>query len=106
MKIFRKIVDGRFSCPRHMGTEAKNIVLTMLQKSMPKRLGNLKRGMDDVKAHNWFHDVPWDKLRTKRYQAPWTPGISDPMDCSNFDAYEEEDRIPKYKGSQEVFANF
>ena len=72
----------------------------------PKRLGNLKRGMDDIKAHAWFEKMQWDELRAKRFSAPWRPEIRDPMDCSNFDAYEEDDLIPKYKGSQDIFATF
>ena len=34
MKIFRKIIDGKFGCPKSMSADAKNIVQSMLQKQM------------------------------------------------------------------------
>ena len=62
--------------------------------------------MGDVKGHKWFADVVWDDLRAKRCKAPWVPPITHATDCSNFDPYEEDDVVPKYKGDQAIFAKF
>ena len=62
--------------------------------------------MGDVKGHRWFAGVVWDDLRSKRCPAPWIPEIKNSMDCSNFDPYEEDDAVPKYRGDQKIFARF
>ena len=43
-------------------------------------------------------ELDWEGLVSKRLPAPWVPPISDPLDTSNFDPYDEDDyQIERYK---------
>ena len=42
----------------------------------------------------------------KKYQSPYQPAIKSELDDSNFDAYDEDDRVLPYKGDQSLFASF
>lgn len=55
-----------------------------------------------------FSDVnfEWDRLERRGYKAPYVPNIKDPLDTSNFEPYEEEEDVKKYKGNQEIFREF
>ena len=34
------------------------------------------------------------------------PNVKDPLDASNFDAYDEDPNIPAYNGRQDIFNGF
>ncbi|KAI8848244.1 kinase-like domain-containing protein [Chytridium lagenaria] len=49
---------------------------------------NLKNGAADVRAHGWFKDVEWDKMRRLEVPAPYLPECGE--EAEMFDRYEEE----------------
>ncbi|XP_050672694.1 cAMP-dependent protein kinase catalytic subunit alpha-like [Leptidea sinapis] len=107
MRIYEKIVNGRYRCPGHFTPELRDLLSRVLQQDMTKRYGNLKDGALDFKNHKWFRDIDWDGIVNNRVQPPFLPKIRSPGDTSNFDNYEEE----KIKESpvclyEEEFADF
>ena len=48
----------------------------------------------------------WAKLRKKLYRTPWVPKLKGPLDDSNIDDYDEDDKVAKFTGEQREFANF
>jgi hypothetical protein len=56
----------------------------------------MKGGAKDIKQHAWFKSMNWGKLRDSELKSPWTPPITNPLDTSHFDPYddEEEDSQP------------
>ena len=40
-----------------------------------------------------FNAINWDELIAKQITAPWSPDITDPLDASNFDEYDEDDYV-------------
>ena len=50
--------------------------------------------------------VNWQKLRKRLYRTPWSPKIKGPLDDSNIDDYDEDDKVVKFRGDQREFADF
>lgn len=107
MRIYEKIVAGKYRCPGHFTPELKDLVGHVLQVDVTKRYGNLKDGVLDFKNHRWFKEVDWDMLLNSRIHPPFIPKIRSAGDASNFDHFDEE----KIKESpvnlyEEEFADF
>ncbi|XP_022114121.1 cAMP-dependent protein kinase catalytic subunit alpha-like [Pieris rapae] len=107
MRIYEKIVAGKYRCPSHFTPDLKDILSHILQVDITKRYGNLKDGALDFKNHKWFRDIDWDSLLNNRLQAPFVPKIRSPGDTSYFENYDDE----KVKESpvclyEEEFADF
>lgn len=77
--------------------QLKDVILKLLVKDIPKRLGCMRGGAGDIKAHKFFRELDWDALRARRIPAPWRPRLSNPLDTSNFDEYEEDDSVEHYR---------
>jgi len=109
-EVFKRILQStkylRF--PSRMGKKVQDLIHKLLTTNPIMRLGNLEKGTDDVKEHPWFKDVnfEWERLERRGYKAPYVPVIKDPLDTSNFESYEEEEDVKKYKGNQEIFKEF
>ena len=106
MSVFRAIVAGKVDYPPVMQPLTKDVVQQLLRRQVSKRLGNLKGGADDIKAHQWFGTTDFSALTRCEVATPWTPPISSSLDLSNFDAYDEDDDIPTYDGEQSIFEGF
>lgn len=107
-RIFVKIVHSTkvLTFPQGFPRSAMNLIKNLLNVNCALRLGMLRNGADDVKAHAWFRGIDWSKLEGKAYKTPWKPTFSNPLDDSNFDEYEEEDSVREYTGTQDIFRAF
>ena len=90
MKIYEKIVAGKYNCPQHFSKGLKDLVSNMIQVDRTKRFGELKNGTRDVKGHEWFKTMDWDSLLQKKLKPVFKPKVTGADDVSNFQAYEEE----------------
>lgn len=115
MRLFKKIVQGKFAYPasRPVSKAADDLIQRLLQRHQSKRLGNLKGGHIDVQKHPWFSDLDVKKLLKRELRAPWKPQIKDALDSSNFDDYssmekeENSGRKPKLSSKEQaVFKEF
>jgi len=115
MRLFKKIVQGKFAYPssRPVSKAADDLIQRLLQRHQSKRLGNLKGGHVDVQKHPWFSDMDLKKLLKRELRAPWKPQIKDALDASNFDDYssmereESSGRKPKLSSKEQaVFREF
>jgi serine/threonine protein kinase len=107
IKIARKIVRGKVSWPDWIrDAQAKDIVKGLLTAKQTKRLGCLKGGGQDVKAHAWFGTIDWAKLLRRDIKAPWTPKVKDPFDGAMFEPEDDDDSVVPYRGDQALFADF
>ena len=114
MRLFKKIVQGKFAYPasRPVSKAADDLIQRLLQRHQSKRLGNLKGGHVDVQQHPWFADIDIKKLLKRELKAPWKPQIKDALDASNFDDYssmekEDNSRKPKLSSKEQaVFKEF
>ena len=46
----------------------------LLDKNQKSRLGSFY-GTDDIKRHEWFQDIDWDKILNKQVTPLWKPAI-------------------------------
>lgn len=107
MKMYEKIIAGKFRIPSHFSADLKSIVKNMLQVDLTKRFGNLKHGVDDIKKHKWFSDINWISVFHKNIPAPFVPECKSPSDTSYFSSYNEKDiRKSRTAKFAEEFSNF
>eukprot|EP01116_Phalansterium_solitarium_P007363 TRINITY_DN1_c38_g1_i1.p1 TRINITY_DN1_c38_g1~~TRINITY_DN1_c38_g1_i1.p1 ORF type:complete len:340 (-),score=121.71 TRINITY_DN1_c38_g1_i1:316-1335(-) len=106
--IYEKILGGKIQFPGHFDVNAKDLVRKLLTADRTRRLGNLKGGALDVKAHKWFKGVDWEHIHEKREPAPIVPQISHEGDASNFELYPEvqEDNTPSDDPYGYLFRDF
>ncbi|KAK4879563.1 hypothetical protein RN001_007709 [Aquatica leii] len=90
MKIYEKIVSGKFKFAQHFTTELKDLLRNILQIDLSRRYGNLKNGANDIKTHKWFRDVNWLSIYHRKVPPPFKPTCKNPGDSSNFETYDEE----------------
>lgn len=77
--------------------QLQGLILQLLVKDLASRLGCMRGGAKDIKAHRFFGAIDWDKLRRKEIAAPWKPRVRDMLDTSNFDSYDERDKVEPYR---------
>lgn len=90
MRIYEKIVTGKYRCPSNFSSDLKDLVGHVLQGDITRRYGNLRDGVLDFKNHKWFHEINWDSILNSRVTPPFVPRVRSPGDAANFESYEEE----------------
>lgn len=53
-----------------MSTDAKNIIVNLLNRNPSKRLGAGQDGADEIKRHPFFQNIDWEKVGTRQMQVP------------------------------------
>lgn len=108
-KIYEKILEGKIKFPNWVDSKAKEMIRGLLVLDRTKRLGSLKRGVQDIKRHQYYAGVDWDALLGKKITAPITVRPRRDGDTHYFDKYAESPRHPLRpltNAQQDVFANF
>ena len=82
-------------------TDLTPLILQLLSKDAAKRLGTVG-GAEDIKAHEWFKDIDFEKLEQKLIPAPFVPELSnDEFDITNFEVElaneDAKSPLPHYK---------
>ncbi|KAJ3203458.1 camp-dependent protein kinase catalytic subunit [Entophlyctis luteolus] len=89
-KLYEKILQCKPKFPSHFDSNAKDLIKNILTTDLTKRFGNLKGGVNDIKAHAWFSDLDWQELEDLKIPAPYLPPYANEGDASNFDDYPED----------------
>lgn len=91
MKIYENILKGRVKYPPYIHPDAQDLLQRLITADLTKRLGNLHGGAEDVKSHQWFAEVTWERLAKKDIDAPYVPPVKAGVgDASQFDKYPED----------------
>ncbi|GAB1862874.1 cAMP-dependent protein kinase catalytic subunit beta-like [Camponotus japonicus] len=92
MKIYEKIVAGKYKFAHHFGEELRDILKNILQVDLTRRYGNLKDGSMDIKKHRWFQSIDWIEIYHQKVQPSFIPHCINGNSglASNFDHYDEE----------------
>ena len=90
MEVYEKILSSNMTFPSHFTKNMCDICKKLLKLCQSKRLGNGKGGCTGVLKHKWFSGFDWDGLLNYQLPPPIPVTVKDPLDASNFDAYEEE----------------
>ena len=87
----RKHPEGSGEIPALHTSRCTGPTSRLITADLTKRLGNLHGGSDDVKRHQWFSEVTWERLAKKDIDAPYVPPVkAGGGDASQFDKYPEE----------------
>ncbi|CAG8951696.1 hypothetical protein HYFRA_00005496 [Hymenoscyphus fraxineus] len=102
MKIYENILKGRVKYPPYIHPDAQDLLQRLITADLTKRLGNLHGGSEDVKNHQWFAEVTWERLAKKDIDAPYVPPVKAGVgDASQFDKYPEETEVYGATGHDE-----
>jgi protein kinase A len=63
--LYEKIISGVFHYPPHFTAELNDLLRSLIQVDLTKRLGNLKGGIHDIKSHVWFSSVDFMAIYQK-----------------------------------------
>ena len=55
--------------------ELRDLIRRLLVHNPAQRLGVLKGGAADVKAHPWFHGFDWENFAQRKLKAPYVPVV-------------------------------
>jgi serine/threonine protein kinase len=84
--MYEKILKGELKFPSHISAEAKRLLLGLLEREAPKRLGSSPADMDDNKQEPFFAGLDWDKIMKRGYKPAFKPAVKEgSADTSNFD---------------------
>jgi len=90
--IYEKILAGKIEWPKHLDPITKDLVKRLLVADRMKRLGNMKGGAGDVKAHRFFRGISWDDVIGRKLSAPIVPKVTHDGDTRNFETYPEAEK--------------
>lgn len=96
MTLFKAIVRGNFKISRRCNDIVSDLVSRILITRPSNRLGSLAGAELDIKEHAWLVDVNFDKLKMKKFRAPWKPEIKDALDVSRYDNWDHMQKDEKY----------
>ena len=91
MGTYQKIIAGKYSFPRFVDANGKQLVKNLLQADLTKRFGNLKDGVDDIKRSAFLQHIDWEALMRREIPAPFVPPVQGETDTSNFEQYPDSD---------------
>ena len=63
------------SSVRLLRQELRDLIRRLLVHNPAQRLGVLKGGAADVKAHPWFHGFDWENFAHMKLKAPYVPVV-------------------------------
>ncbi|KAK9501308.1 hypothetical protein O3M35_012046 [Rhynocoris fuscipes] len=106
-KTYDNISKCKYKMPFFFSNDLRDLVKNILQVDLSRRFGTLKNGVNDIKEHKWFREIPWTMLVNRQIRPPYVPVITRPDDTRHFEPQSEEplDDSPydMYAGE---FANF
>jgi hypothetical protein len=107
-KIFQNIIasEKTLRIPSALSNNYAGIIRGLLRPNPFFRLGNLNGGLTDIMNDVFFSTISWEAIRSREAVAPYRPVIKSDADSSNFNHYEETDKIPVFLGKQEIFDAF
>jgi len=87
-EMYNKIQHGVLRFPPFLSEPCKNLIVALLNRDPTKRLGS-KDDVNDIRSHQFFKDMSWDKLYKKEIEPSYKPKLKEKaetkQDTSNFD---------------------
>jgi serum/glucocorticoid-regulated kinase 2 len=82
-EMYRKILQQELVFPDDMSDAACSLLTGLLNRDPNARLGH--RGTDEIRHHEFFKLIDWNKLMKKSVQPPFKPSVQNVYDTTNFD---------------------
>jgi len=84
MKLYTSILSVSYHMPDALSPAAQSIIRSLIEKDLTLRLGCLARGAQEVKEHQFFDGIDWDRCAARELTPPWRPTLSAPGDKKYF----------------------
>ncbi|KAH7911768.1 kinase-like domain-containing protein [Hygrophoropsis aurantiaca] len=82
--MYQRILTDPLNFPQDMPSEARNVMVGLLQRDPARRLG--ANGGEEIKRHPFFAKyIDWNRLLAKKIQPPFKPSVESVLDVANFD---------------------
>ncbi|KHJ95796.1 kinase domain protein [Oesophagostomum dentatum] len=81
-EMYNRIVNEPLKIKRSISATSSDLITALLQKDKHKRLGS-KEDFKEVKAHEFFKVIDWEKLLKREIKAPFVPQVKDERDVRN-----------------------
>ena len=69
-ELFHNIINGPLKLPRSISSEAKNLMVSLLNRNPTKRLGAGPEGAAEIMKHKFFESINWDDVMQKNTNPP------------------------------------
>ncbi|KAK8882623.1 hypothetical protein M9Y10_045265 [Tritrichomonas musculus] len=93
-RMYQLICHGEISFPIGIDDTTQDLIKSLLRVDPTQRLGCTIAGAEEIKTHNWFFGIEWDKVYEHRYQPPLVPYVEDLADSNNYADYSDHDLSP------------
>ena len=71
--VYENIIDCCYSMPDCISPEASNLIESLLQVRVSRRLGALRGKWMDVRSHDFLKGYDLARVKARLYDAPWVP---------------------------------
>lgn len=88
--MYKKILEDQLIFPSDMDSITKDLITKLLNRDPTERLGF--NGVSEIKNHDFFKDIDWEKLNNKGYIPPYKPQVKNSMDISNISSEFTDER--------------
>lgn len=84
-KLFQNILSQPVNYPQSLSPPARSLLSSLLQRDYLKRIGCGPEDGEEIKEHEFFSTIDWNKLVRREIPAPFVPEINHDADVGNFD---------------------
>jgi len=81
--MYQKILNGELRFPSYVTPDAQALLEGLLTRDVEKRLGT--HNSQDVKKHQFFKDIDWEKLEKKELEPPYKPKVKSDISVEQID---------------------
>lgn len=69
-EMFYNIQKGHLKIPSDLSTNAKSLLVRLLNRNPHKRLGASTLGAEDIKTHAFFKEIDWNEALERKLSPP------------------------------------
>ena len=107
MKTYENILEGKIKFSSDFDDKSRSLIKHLLEPDLSKRYGNLKNGVDDIKNHDFFKSMNWDKLLKQEIEPPFIPKIKGDNELKYFNIYpDSDDNAEAYNKDNDPFSDW
>ncbi|XP_035673174.1 ribosomal protein S6 kinase alpha-3-like [Branchiostoma floridae] len=88
------ILKAKLGMPQFLSPEAQSLLRMLFKRNPQNRLGAGADGVEEIKRHNFFASIDWEKLLKKQVPPPFKPAVTRDEDAFYFDT-EFTSRTPR-----------
>lgn len=85
-RTIEKILKSRLVFPRYFKPQAIDLLTRLLRRKEETRLGYGPADADEIKCHQFFQHIDWQRTLDGKTQPPFQPVLRDETDVSQFDS--------------------